>query len=321
MNNVRTTVYLPQKLIGRAKVEAAKRGTSVTNLVAEGLAKSLGKTSARSIINEFREKPIDLPFGEYLWALKHPGELRKEGYRLTIESNEFTKEPLVRLTDYGVTNSSYEAENYSGVDAKKLMGEELHLSQHVYVRRSIAESLVKIDMRLRQEGAFLYVRSGYRHPKVQNLAYLLDAAKHGVSHANDLYARPDELIGTESVFPHTTGGVVDVEVWQNESRLILGENGVPIGAWDLEILFSKDPKAKEVKQELMKKLNLDKVPTRWEGLMENRRLIYHLMRSEGFYPSGEFWHWGRGDQLSYATAKMMGEKSYRPWYGEAKLVN
>lgn len=321
MDNVRTTVYLPKTLVSRAKIEAAKRGTSMTTLLAEELDHSLGKLGNKSLVKELREKPIEAPFDQYLWALRNPGELRKEGYRLTIQNNEFTKEPMVRLTNYGVVNSSYEAESYSGVDAKQLMGEELHLSQHVYVRRSIALKLTQIDQKLRHSGLFLYVRSGWRHPKIQNLAYLLDAAKHGINHANDLYARPDELVGTESVFPHSTGGVVDVEIWQNEDRLVVGEQGAPIGVWDLEILFSKDQKAIEVKTELMKNLKLTKVPAHWEGAMKNRRILYHTMRSEGFYPSGEFWHWGQGDQLSYATAKMMGETSYRPWYGEAKFAN
>jgi|CXWL01.1.fsa_nt_gi D-alanyl-D-alanine dipeptidase len=320
MDHVRTTVYLPKTLVTKAKLAAAKKGTSMTTLMAAGLENSLEIPKSKAKINQLRDKPIDAPFDQYLWAMRHPGELRKEGYRLTITENEFTKEPMVRLTDYGIVNSSYEAESYSGVDAKKLMGEELHLSQHVYVRRSVAESLSRIDNQLRHEGLFLYIRSGWRHPKVQNLAYLLHAAKHGLANANDIYAHPAEMIGPESIFPHSTGGVIDLEIWNLETRLLVGEKGAPIGAWDLEILFSKDPEAGEVKQELMKSLKLTKVPTQWEGAMKNRRVIYHLMRSEGFYPSGEFWHWGRGDQLSYATAKMMGEKTYQPWYHEAKFT-
>jgi D-alanyl-D-alanine dipeptidase len=263
-------------------------------------------------MDDLKNKPIDIPVEEYLWALERPGVKREEAYSLPIVKNALSEEPLVRLTDFGIVNSSYESENYTIIDAQKLLGEDLHLDQHVFVRRSVAVSLVKIDLKLRNNGFFLFVRSGWRHPKVQNLAYFLEAAKNGIDSANYLYATPKHIISNpDATYPHSTGGVIDVEIWNVEtnSRLPMGEKGVPIHAWDLEILFSSDKKH----QALKRKLNL-KAPDKWLAYMKNRRIIYHLFRDEGFYPTGEFWHWGRGDHLSAATAIMLGETDYHPWY-------
>jgi|SRR3989344_1418890 len=255
-----------------------------------------------SWVVDLRKEPIEVPFEIYAWAVEHSGELRREGYKLAIVENELTNEPLVRLTDYGVVNSSYETEKYALVDAHRLIDKDLHLSQHVYVRGSVARKLILVDKRLRNDGMFLYVRSGYRHPRVQELAYQLATEKHGEEFAKSRYAVKEELVGSESVFPHSTGGVVDVEIWQEGKRMKMGAQGVPIHSWELEVL-----------------LNKKELPKEWKGYAMNRRILYHFMREEGFYPSGEYWHWGFGDHLSYMSAKMLGEESYRPWYGEAKF--
>lgn len=266
-----------------------------------------------------RGKPIRVPFEEYLRDVQGHEQLRQEAYKLPVVENKLTNEPLVKLTEFGVANFSFELEHYSETDALRLVGRELPVSPQVWVRKTVAEMLVKVDNILRKADMFLLVRSGYRHPDVQRLAYLLAREKAGKKFARSRFAIEKDLVGSESVFPHATGGVVDVEIWQRGCILGMKALGVPIQTWDLEVFFSGNGKYKALKELLLGRLD-GKIIPEWKNYMKSRRLLYHVMKDGGFYPlMSEYWHWGFGDHLSYVSAKLLGEGSYRPWYREAKF--
>lgn len=55
---MRTTVRLDDRLLARAKVEAARQGRSLTSLIEEGLTLALERRPAR------RREPVELPIPE-----------------------------------------------------------------------------------------------------------------------------------------------------------------------------------------------------------------------------------------------------------------
>ncbi len=59
-----------------------------------------------------------------------------------------------------------------------------------------------------------------------------------------------------------------------------------------------------LKKTLSREILKGNIPKHWKKYRDNRQLLYHTMRTEGFYfLFGEFWHWGLGDHLSGMAAK------------------
>jgi len=263
------------------------------------------------------EIPIRVPFEEYWQYLKNPEKLRNWAYGQSLVANEFTHEPLVNLTDLGISNYSYECEHNSHEDALRLLGHDVVLKKDVCVRKTVGGLLRSIDGGLKKEGFHLHVRSGYRSPELQELAFLKTREKKGEDFAKSRYAIKSDLVGKEAIFPHATGGTVDVELYCGESLVKMKEEGVPVGVWDLEILFSEDPQAKKFKKP-------KEVPENWKNYLLARRVLYHAMVNqddlrEKFIPIiGEYWHFSRGDFLSGVVAKLLGFADYKPYYGLAK---
>ncbi len=284
------------------------------------------KSKERSPIKSARATPIPITDLTVLaYTQKRALELKKNAYLQTIHENELTHEPLTGLDSYGIKSLSFEWKNQHQIDTRKLSNN--CLAKEVYVRRSVAAQLAVINLQLRSCGLHLYVRSGYRHPKVQEMRFFYAKEKFGKKYATSRFALKEDLVGTDSVFPHSTGGAIDIEIWKGQERLEMGERGVPTGIFDLEFLFSKNPRHSNIQnmvseKKLPKKILKGGTPDHWKEYRNNRRLLYHTMRGGGFYfILGEFWHWGLGDHLSGVAAKLLNENYYRPWYGEAQPLN
>ncbi|MBI4028933.1 MAG: hypothetical protein HY376_01050 [Candidatus Blackburnbacteria bacterium] len=249
------------------------------------------------------------------------GDLKKKVYTKTLQIQGSSNEPLVNLFHRNVRNQSLEWERYNDGDAHRINNSDVYLKRDVYVRHTVAQKLVHVDEQLKKQGYNLFVRSGYRHPQVQEMRYAVSVEKFGEAHARSRFAVREDLSG-DSSYPHATGGVVDVEIWANDQRIPMGGKGVPIGTFDLELLFSQDPihaKAKQILLETKLPEGILDVPAHWEEYLKNRRLLYHVMRESGFYfILGEFWHWGMGDHLSGVAAYLLGDDNYNPWYGLAE---
>ena len=260
--------------------------------------------------------PIKVPYEEYWQSLRNPGKLRNWAYGQSLVTNEFTHEPLVNLTDLGISNYSYEYEHNSHEDALRLLGHDVVLKKDVYVRKTVGELLKNIDQNLREDGFHLHVRSGYRSPELQELAYLVTKEKKGEDFARSRYAIKSDLIGKEAIFPHATGGTVDVELYCGKELVRMKEEGIPMGVWDLEILFSTDSRVEKF-------IEIKNPPEHWEDYLLARRVLYHAMVNqdnlgEKFIPIvTEYWHFSRGDFLSGVVAKLLGFDDYKPYYGLA----
>jgi len=250
-------------------------------------------------------------------------ELKEQAYRKTIKITSMTNEPLVDLADLGIKNQSFEWEKLRQLKIEGFEKIDSYLRQDVFVRKTVAEKLAEVDKKLRSEGYYLYVRSGFRHPIVQEALFQAAKERFGEGLARSRLAKKEDLVGLDSHYPHATGGVVDVEIWKNGRRIDMGKEGVPLGTFDLELLMSTDLKHNEARRKLMQTKfsnTLVEVPKHWLEYLKNRRLLYHVMREAGFYfLFSEFWHWGRGDHLSGVASYLLGERNYKPWYGLAKL--
>lgn len=249
-------------------------------------------------------------------------EIKNKAYREKIKVTEITNEPLINLSTLGIKNQSFEWEKMQQLKVKELNEVNSYLRKEVFIRKTVAERLVKADKKLQSIGYSLYVRSGFRHPLVQEAMFQTAKEKFGENLARLRLAKKEDLIGLDSNYPHATGGVVDVEIWKDNKKIDMGEEGVPLGVFDLELLMSTDSKYSEAKGKLIQTKLSDKfveAPKHWMEYLKNRRFLYHVMSETGFYfIFNEFWHWGRGDHLSGVASYLLGEREYKPWYGLAK---
>ncbi len=259
------------------------------------------------------------------YTQKNISKLKQKAYLQTIQKNILSDEPLVSLASCGIKSLSFEWEKHYQDYKHKTSHIGRYLKKEVYVRESIAARLIIINSQLLSHGLHIYVRSGYRHPKIQKMRFLYAKEKFGLKYATSRFALKKDLVGTDSVFPHSTGGAVDIEIWQGKKRLEMGERGVPVGIFDLELLFSKKSKHSKTRhiileKKLSKKIPSGNIPSHWKKYRDNRRLLYHTMRAGGFYfLFDEFWHWSLGDHLSGIAANLLNENPYQPWYGEIKF--
>lgn len=250
-------------------------------------------------------------------------ELKDKAYKENIKITKFTNEPLVNLSALGINNQSFEWGKRHQLDAQGFNKIKPYLRKDVFVRKTVAEKLAGVDKRLKKARYYLYVRSGFRHPLTQEVFFQAAKEKFSEDFARSRLAQKEDLIGLDSNYPHSTGGVVDVEIWKNGKKIEMGKERIPVGIFDLELLMSGDTKCSEARRKLIQtKISkaFIEAPKEWSEYLKNRRLLYHLMREAGFYFNfNEFWHWGIGDHLSGIASYLLDEKDYKPWYGLAKL--
>lgn len=237
---------------------------------------------------------------------------RKEGFsKLPIESNHLKyNEPVVDIADYGIAGQAY----YSRPNAAT-EGPVPGVPTSLHLRKSIAETLAKINTSIKDPtiteffGAEveLYIQDALRSVRLQTLLHdeLIPALlrkNHPEMTDEELAERIKDIIGVPSVdpkkpSPHATGGAVDVVLrFKQPTPGYVPGSRVPIGHVDGETSKRIAPDYFEHNEPQTPE---DKLAQR------NRRAYYAIMTGTAFgVDTGlvnnptEWWHWGRGDQLS-----------------------
>lgn len=219
-------------------------------------------------------------------------------------------EPVIDIADFGIAGQAY----YSRPNAAT--HEPVPGAPHkLYIRRSLAEILAKINKLLQDPlitGFFggeveLYVEDALRPVSLQAQLHdvLIPALlKSNQPEMNDgqIAERIKDIIAIPSSdpkkpSPHSTGGALDIilRYRQSDSSFVEGSN-VVMGHFDGETSARINPDYFET---IDMQSEEDKVAQR------NRRAYYAIMTGAAFGMDTElinnpteWWHWGRGDQLS-----------------------
>jgi D-alanyl-D-alanine dipeptidase len=250
-----------------------------------------------SSIRRLRESPVPID----AWRLTQVGDTNdgpyKKGYQ-AIDVREEGANPLVDVSRYGLVSAELYLDRILDGDRQfKQAQEDGVLFSRALLREHHARRLVKADSYLRANGLFLYVRSGWRHPRVQRIAMDAFARREGPDAARRLFA---EALPNAAPPPHSTGAAFDVELVQLDTGQHLPMCAVInakeiFGLYRLEQLASADP-------------TLFAEGSALGEALRNRRVLFHVLCTVGVvfaqrkdlfaeHP-GEFWHFGDGDPLS-----------------------
>ena len=252
---------------------------------------------------------------------------QKLGYRsLSIDTtHSLHAEPLVDIAAHAIAGQSY----YSRPNA--LFSIPLDdVPQEVYVRRSIAETLQRLNRHLAvsaiteffQGEVELYIEEGVRSSAVQQNLYHSAIPErlrqlHPDWSERQIGQRRDEIIALPTVdtnhpAPHASGGAIDITLrYAQPSPLFVPGVEVPMGHSDGDTTERINPDYFEYTKPDSEQ---DKLAQR------NRRALYNIMTGYAFGMSSgltvnptEFWHWDRGNSLWSVTS---GEA---PYYGVVLL--
>lgn len=245
---------------------------------------------------------------------------RKKGYGdLPIDTtNPLFSEPVVDIVDYGLAGQAYYSRSNAATQ-EPVPGAPTNL----YLRKSLAETLANINVALRNQAITtffggeceLYLEDALRPVSLQTklhdeLIPALIKKNHPEMSDDEVAERIKDIIAVPSSdpkrpSPHATGGAVDVilRFKQAAPGYVEGSN-LPVGHFDGETGNRINPDYFEQNEPLT---DADKQAQR------NRRAYYAIMTGAAFdlntglvnNPT-EWWHWGRGDQLS---AKVHGDSS------------
>ena len=253
---------------------------------------------------------------------------RKNGYsELPIDTtNPLYSETVVDLAAYSIAGQGY----YSRPNAttqEAVPG----APTRVYLRKSIAETLAKINTALSSQTITtffggeveIYVEDALRPVYLQTklhdeLIPALLRKNHSELSDGDLRERIKDIIAVPSSdpqrpSPHATGGAFDVILrYKQLNPGYVNDSNVPVGHLDGETSARINPDYFEQNEP---QTDEDKLARR------NRRAYYAIMTGAAFgVDTGlvnnptEWWHWGRGDQLS---AKLHGDGA--AYYSLAEL--
>lgn len=252
---------------------------------------------------------------------------RKSGYgKLPIDtSHPKFNEPLVNIAEYGLAGQAY----YSRPNAAT--GDAIpNAPFRLYLRKSVAETLAKINAALQNPlireffggEVELYVEDALRPISLQSRLhdeFVPDLLRknHPEMSVEEVSERVKDIIAIPSTSPnnpspHATGGALDIVIRykQGTPDYVEGSN-VPMGHIDGDTSARINPDYYEQNELQNKK---DKTARR------NRRAYYAIMTGAAFgFDTGlvnnptEWWHWGRGDQLS---AKVRGDAA--AYYSQAE---
>lgn len=234
----------------------------------------------QDLIQQLKNKPIvpnpNFKFVDY-WQNK--AYYQQEYINLLKEEvNPLNNEPLVNVSDFGLTG-----ENYYFKKRKELtkINPELSILREIYLRKSVATGLEKIDSFLKKNGLCLYLLSGYRSKDLQQAVLNHVSLKENSQDLKNMLASPD------SHLPHATGAAFDVEIMNIKTQLIIPTK-TKLG-FDRGVLENK------------KDLSVSEKEVR-----DNRRLLHHLLTSNMILGSGEmfiphpfeYWHYSRFEKLA-----------------------
>ncbi|HEY1645850.1 MAG TPA: M15 family metallopeptidase [Candidatus Saccharimonadales bacterium] len=254
---------------------------------------------------------------------------RKKGYNeLPIDtSHPKFGEPVVNIANYGIAGQAY----YSRPNAATEQAVP-DVPTSLYLRRSVAETLAKVNTALANPvisdffgGAVeLYVEDALRPITLQtrlhdDLIPSLLRKNHAEMNDEEIAERVKDIIAIPSndpkkPSPHATGGALDIILrYKRPASGYVEGSGVPVGHIDGETGARINP---DYFEQVELHSDSDKLSQR------NRRAYYAIMTGAAFgVDTGfvnnptEWWHWGRGDQLS---AKVHGDEA--AYYSLAEIA-
>jgi D-alanyl-D-alanine dipeptidase len=206
-------------------------------------------------------------------------------------------EPLVRLDHFGVAGESFYARD-DGTNwpyNQRIKGS----LKHLWVRRSIAEKLDKVNDRLRALGLELYVWDAYRPISCQKglWSFFDQQVRHSLPEASKSERREHvvKYVSDPSRFDpkdpstwpvHACSGAVDLTLRHIDTGQLLDMGA---GFDEMEIKSHSD---------YFERLLLEGRVNDDNNILHNRRILHWSMEEEGFinYPL-EFWHFDWGDQM------------------------
>jgi len=270
------------------------------------------------------EEAINSSVNFYPEALAQPIPIMDEARQNKIgygdvpidQANELYNEPVVALANLGISGQSYYSQP-NAATVEPVPG----VDPNQYLRRSVAVTLSELNKLLQRSEivAFfggrveIYIEDALRPLSLQQHLYddvfpaLIRKQSPGISD-EDLVERRSQLIAKPSndasrPSPHATGGAFDLSLRYTE-----GGGGHAYG--DMVEMGRTDGDTSERANPDYYEMHSPRTPQ--EALaFRNRRAFYAIMTGAAFgIETGfrnnptEWWHWGRGDQLS---ARMAGQ--------------
>jgi D-alanyl-D-alanine dipeptidase len=240
---------------------------------------------AFGILEELR----DLPLGD-----QAPLRAARQGFRTRIaiaRDNRLFGEAVVEARAAGLKGENFYATNRNPPYWQRIEG----AVDQLWLRQSVAEKLVQVNVRAGAAGLELYLFDAWRPRAVQ--AYF-----HDVWMPNELKRRNPALAGValteeverywaapsdsaESPAPHATGAAVDLTLrWKDGEQLWMGS------------LF--DDATALAHRDRFEQLEAANFSFSDQEARANRRLLHWLMTEAGFagHPD-EWWHFSWGDQM------------------------
>jgi len=230
--------------------------------------------------------------------------------------HSLSAEPLVALTDYGLTGENYYA-RADGGNAPYHRAIAGHVSG-LWARRSVAEKLVRVNRGLQDWGFRLFVWDAYRPVACQQglWDFWWAQARRDAPDADEatIRARVLEFVSDPSRFDpddpatiptHATGAAIDLTLQHLDTGAL-----VEMGAGFDEM------SARAACDHYERALARGEIGPDDPRLL-HRRLLHSAMRAEGLvnYPP-EFWHFDWGNQMYVRNlAAMGGDAPWAAWYG------
>lgn len=246
-------------------------------------------------------------------------------HSVPIKIKELSDESLVCLKEVGIQSESYYARG-DGLNAPYHKAFS-SATQHVWVRKSIAEKLAQINRKLFPFGIEILALDGYRPIECQRELWdhFVNIAKQTmptapqeelVRFAGIYCSNPCNFSETDSKsWPtHATGGAIDLTLKRlaNEEPLYMG------GIFDDASEISKTTYYEEEIETLTRQGRL--IPDSFREAARNRRLLYWSMHEEQFTNyRNEWWHFDWGTQMWIMNSErggIMVQEGYA-WYGLA----
>jgi zinc D-Ala-D-Ala dipeptidase len=245
---------------------------------------------------------------------------QKKGYEnVPIDtSSSLFAEPLVDISSFGIAGQAY----YSRPNATTKVAIQ-EVPKTLFLRKSIVQTLSQLNSALEQPeitqffrgSVELYVEDALRPIALQSQLHdvliprLLREQYPGIT-PEEIEQRIKDIIAIPSSdprhpSPHTTGGAFDITLrYKQVRRLFVAGSAIEMGHLDGEMGKRINP---DYFEHIVIRTKADLQAQR------NRRAFYAIMTGTAFnIPTGfmnnptEWWHWGRGDQLS---ARISGDSS------------
>lgn len=198
--------------------------------------------------------------------VKYKDLLTIKDYNKETDKEEFV---LIPLEDELVFGKYQESRNM------------LEYGQQIAVRKTVYNMLLEVakKLKLSYPNYKLMVAFGYRDMKKQKKFFndILEKVKDKFDDEMEMLEYIHEKIAVPEVSGHTTGGAVDVAIYDSQKNKMLD--------YGTDILDYNTNKCYYISDEIT------------ETERENRELLRNIMVNEGFAPyDGEWWHFSYGDK-------------------------